>query len=139
MKAKRDIAPMEILHVDDSRADHILLRIMLEESGLPPYNLTHVECPQIALETNLNQYHLVITDGNMPRMHGADFIHRVRKKGYGNPIMMLTGSDDPTVETRAYVAGADLVLPKRYATDEIGSDSMFHPKMILPFLLRSYF
>ena len=127
---------IRIAHVEDNKADYALLEAMLAESRLPPYEITHFPCPREVLRTGVEGYHMVVTDNDMPAMDGISFVGELRAT-YKGLVIMLTGSEDPKVEGRAHQAGVDLVLPKRYAADEIDSDSVFHPRYLLPMFVRS--
>lgn len=65
---------------------------------------------------------LIITDLEMPKLDGIKLIERVRGHLPNDsclPILMLTGSTDPTVKRRALLAGASDILLKPFDSSEI--------------------
>ncbi|NQZ05834.1 MAG: diguanylate cyclase [Algicola sp.] len=66
-----------ILIVDDSRLSRKLLRSLLERHNFTVEEAIHPEQGLMLLKNN-PIYHLLITDYNMPKMNGAEFIGKVR-------------------------------------------------------------
>ncbi len=96
-----------ILTVDDSRTMRELLRSALVEAG---FNILQAEDGIHGLEV-LRENALpdvIITDINMPRMNGLEFIEAVRAdRGLrAIPIIVLTTESDPAKKDRARNAGA---------------------------------
>ncbi|WAJ29841.1 response regulator [Antarcticirhabdus aurantiaca] len=96
-----------ILTVDDSRTMRELLRSALVEAG---FNILQAEDGVHGLEV-LRENALpdvIITDINMPRMNGLEFIEAVRAdRGLrAIPIIVLTTESDPAKKDRARNAGA---------------------------------
>ncbi len=97
-----------ILVVDDDADSRALLRAVLEEGGY----LVH-EAPDgpEALETlgRDGPFDLVTLDLQMEKMPGLEFLRRMR--GHlataGVPVVVATGSDDPSIEMELFEAGAD--------------------------------
>ena len=53
---------------------------------------------------------IVLTDHELCGNDGAEFIGRLRKMGVRCPVVMVTGSSDPSVHATAYAAGASRVI-----------------------------
>lgn len=82
-KAKR------ILVVDDSATMRQLVRMMvIKYTGC---EVSEARDGQEAFEmVGAEPFDLVVTDINMPRMHGLAFIEKVRKEGLDIPIIIVT-------------------------------------------------
>ena len=79
-----------ILVVDDSATMRQLLKMMITK--YMPCEIVLAEDGQEALEkVEAEHFDLVITDIQMPRMHGLAFVEKVRKeKKIDTPIIMVT-------------------------------------------------
>jgi two-component system chemotaxis response regulator CheY len=59
---------------------------------------------------------LVIVDLNMPKMDGLAFLRQLRSSEMSTPrrvpVVMVTSTKDPEIESRAIAAGADAFLQK---------------------------
>ncbi|MEL6266083.1 MAG: response regulator [Pseudomonadota bacterium] len=102
-----------VLTVDDSRSMRAALRETLEEIG---HTVLEAEDGLAGLEVmENNPIDLLITDLNMPRLNGIDFIRRVREQDRfaGLPIVMLTteGQADRMREGKSAGATAWIVKP----------------------------
>ncbi|MBF0461807.1 MAG: hybrid sensor histidine kinase/response regulator [Magnetococcales bacterium] len=102
---------LKILVVDDE----MIVRCMLEEI------LTGVGYEVITAEDGaagwerlrvLDDLSLVVSDLNMPRLSGLEFILRVRESGNDVPIIILTSSNEMSVAIDAINKGADDYLLK---------------------------
>lgn len=51
----------------------------------------------------------LILDVNLPSMNGLDFLEGLRARGFGAPVIVITGNPDPLVRRRAAEAGAALL------------------------------
>ena len=63
-------------------------------------------------------YRLVITDINMPGMGGNEVIEAIRAEDTETPIIVLTGTDDVTLE-KALEHGANSVVHKPFRVQEL--------------------
>lgn len=64
---------------------------------------------------------LIITDLNMPEMHGFDLITKLKslQKSEHIPIIVLSGDEDDAVVKRAFNLKADLFIKKPCSVDEL--------------------
>ena len=69
-----------------------------------------------ALET---EYDAIILDWMLPRMDGPELLQRLRDKGYGGPVLMLTARDELPDKIAGFKAGADDYLTKPFAFAEL--------------------
>ena len=96
-----------ILTVDDSRTMREMLRRALEASG---FNVVQAEDGVHGIEVlqGMKYPDVIITDVNMPRMDGLQFIEEVRsdQSFRAIPILVLTTESDAEKKARARRAGA---------------------------------
>lgn len=97
---------LEILAVDDSRTMRDMIRLALEPVG---FDVHTADDGMHGIET-LDQLNpdVIITDINMPRMDGFEFISSVRaiSKHQVTPILVLTTEAGADLKTKARLAGA---------------------------------
>jgi len=109
-----------ILTVDDSRSMRALLRMTLAGSG---FSVVEAEDGQAALDwLEANEVDLIITDINMPRVDGFEFIERLREENrrhVGRPILVLTTEQTAEKRARAREAGATGWLPKPFDPEQL--------------------
>jgi two-component system chemotaxis response regulator CheY len=95
-----------ILTVDDSRTMRDMLRLALADAG---FAVVQAEDGVHGLETLADcKPDVIVTDINMPRMDGFQFITEVRRNEAhrGVPILVLSTESDPEKKLRARNAGA---------------------------------
>lgn len=86
---------LSVLLVDDSRFSRQHIAKTLQSIGFA--NITQAESGKAAMPLlEKNNYHLILTDYNMPEMDGKDLIGFIRSKDkYANtPVMMVTSETD---------------------------------------------
>ncbi|ELB1500942.1 response regulator transcription factor [Vibrio alginolyticus] len=66
-----------------------------------------------------NQYDVILTDLNMPKMNGIDVCMSLREKGVSVPILMLTARDSLNDKLIGFTAGSDDYLIKPFAMEEL--------------------
>jgi CheY-like chemotaxis protein len=114
-----------ILLVDDNKDGVIARRSVLEELG---YKVVTAGCGLDAL--NLHDERnpdLVITDYRMSPMDGLELIAHLRKRGFHNPIILLSGFAE-TLGMRSENTGADVVIQK--SSNEV-ANLVRHTKRLL--------
>ena len=108
-----------IIVVDDSESIRQLLMAILGEAG---YAVDSAVDGQHALEILPGeQYHLMLTDLNMPRMDGISLIRQVRShdKFKGMPIVMLTTESQTALKDQAKAAGATGWIVKPFVANKL--------------------
>jgi two-component system response regulator MprA len=93
---------MKVLVVDDERAVRDSLRRALELEG---YDVELADA--------------VILDVLMPGVDGLEVCRRIRGKGNGVPVLMLTARTEVESRVAGLDAGADDYLPKPFALEEL--------------------
>ncbi|CEF53383.1 response regulator [Acetobacter ghanensis] len=112
---------IRVLTVDDSRTMQGMLRKALEGAG---YDVIQggdgVEGLEVLQAANPVP-NAIITDINMPRMDGFEFIEAVRGLEHYKhlPIIVLTTESDPEKKARARAAGATGWIVKPFSTDSL--------------------
>ena len=108
-----------ILAVDDTRALLNMLRACLERGGHEVFTAKDgVEALEALRE---HRPDLVITDLNMPKMNGLEFITAARADpcGAGIPIVMLTTESAPGMKAKGKSAGATGWINKPFDADQL--------------------
>ena len=99
-----------ILVVDDSPMAVKFHSYLLRMLGL---EVDHAENGFLALEkVLLRDYQLIITDINMPKMDGYEFIKEVRAQGQTMPIIVVSTEDQYRDRDQGLDAGANHYLVK---------------------------
>lgn len=112
---------LTVLAVDDSRTMRDMLTHALVEQGF----VVHVANDGVhGLETLQGcEPNVIITDINMPRMDGFEFIEAVRSdSSYSRiPILTLTTESAPELKQRARNAGATGWIVKPFNKDKLAA------------------
>jgi two-component system chemotaxis response regulator CheY len=94
-----------VLTVDDSEPMRKMLAIVLKAGG---YNVDSACHGAEGIEIFGQARHdLIITDINMPIMHGIEFIEQIRRIDSEVPILALTTESEDTMRRRGFAAGAN--------------------------------
>lgn len=107
----------KILLIEDNRDSRDILSKLLRMSG---YDVVSASDGEVGYNTALDQApDLIITDINMPKMDGIEFVKRVRQNGAlaGTPILVVTAFG-ATVAREAVEAGADASAEKPFDFDK---------------------
>jgi two-component system response regulator HydG len=100
----------DILLVDDCVDQLHLLSLILESQG---FDATAASNGFKALELlKKNEYRMMITDFNMPKMNGIELAARVRKQHPGTRVVLVTADAFPGIIDRALRAGISEILSK---------------------------
>jgi signal transduction histidine kinase len=112
MPDKTDTRPLRILHLEDSRVDHALVKFALQRSQLPHDILLvdTLEDFQRELETRLHD--IVLADYHLPGFTGLDAWDVVRQSGIDIPFVILSGAIGETAAVDAMHRGVSDYLLK---------------------------
>jgi DNA-binding response OmpR family regulator len=107
----------KILVVDDEQTTCLLLENFLSDYQVVTKN-SGAEA-LIWLESNLPN--LIITDIQMPKMDGFEFLKEVRLKGFTKhtPVIMLSGNTESKERIKCYKLGAQDYLTKPFNPEEL--------------------
>ncbi len=105
-----------ILIVDDDEIDRSLLQVVLAQEGHDIYLATDGdEALALCSGTPMD---IVITDLQMPKMHGLELISVIRDLSPRPGIVVISGTGEPQLDM-ATAMGADRVLSKPISHSEL--------------------
>ncbi len=100
----------KVLIVDDSPMVRNFHSYILREAGFEVRTAADgAEALEVFVQDNFD---LVITDINMPRMDGLTFIRRIREIDPHVPIIIISTQDEAKDKQQGYDAGANIYLVK---------------------------
>ena len=109
----------QILLVEDSVEETLLLKTLLAEGGAP-YQVTAVQDGITGVEmVTSREWSLVIIDLHLPGKDGIDVIQKARKAHPDLPIIATTGSTNDLLIDQAFRSGADYLIQKPMDRDEM--------------------
>lgn len=105
-------APIRILHLEDSRVDHALVKFALQRSQLP-CELTLVDTLEdFQRELETQAHDIVVADYHLPGFNGLDAWELVRASGIAMPFVILSGAIGEAAAVEAMHRGVDDYLLK---------------------------
>jgi two-component system OmpR family response regulator len=105
-----------LLIEDDTEAASFLVK-GLRESG---YSVEHVADGHDGLaRATEGQFDLIVTDRMLPQVDGLTIIERIRRKGIGTPVLVLSALGSVDDRIRGLRAGGDDYLTKPFAFAEL--------------------
>ena len=105
--------PINVLVVEDSPTDALLLREALTDEPTVQFRTAHAESLSDALRClQEQQFDLILLDLGLPDSQGLDTFARVREHVPQIPIVVLTGLDDDALALKAVQEGAQDFLTK---------------------------
>ncbi len=105
--------------------------LLVEDDGQLAESLTEVlEAQRYVVDTvkdgeagwsqmQLMDYDLTLVDVTLPYLDGIQFCQRLRSRGYGLPVLMLTARDTSQDKVRGLDAGADAYMVKPFDLSEL--------------------
>ncbi len=107
---------MRVLIAEDERELAKALKFLLEKNK---FSVDTVRDGAEALERFYSAvYDVVVLDIMMPEMDGMEVLARIRRGGFGVPVLMLTARAEIEDRVAGLEAGADDYLPKPFASRE---------------------
>ena len=116
MGGTAQLVPLRVLLVEDDEDDALIVRLLLEESGLNA-ELTHVARLADAEEA-AGRFDCALLDLGLPDASGLDGLERLRTAADGLAILVLTGMDEER-GVQALAAGAQDYLVKGHVDGEL--------------------
>ena len=65
------------------------------------------------------EFDLLILDLGLPKMHGLEVLKRLRARGNGLPVLILTAADSVEDRVKGLDLGADDYMPKPFSLPEL--------------------
>ena len=97
----------QLLVIDDSKRDILLLERILGQAEDAAFSVTHVESAQAGLEAlGESAFDLVLLDYYLPDMDGLKFLEEKQTRGLRAPVIMLTAFGQERLPVAAMQAGA---------------------------------
>lgn len=84
--------PIRILHLEDSRVDHALVKFALQRSQLPVELLLVDSLEEFAREIDTGSYDIVLADYHLPGFTGMDAWELLQRRGCSLPFVILSGA-----------------------------------------------
>lgn len=104
---------VRVLVVDDSPVDRRVVEFFVKK-GIVDASVSSVNDGQLALEAiNTQALDLIITDLQMPKMDGLEFVENLVSQGCTVPVILMTGYGSEQIAVQALKAGAASYVPKR--------------------------
>ncbi len=108
---------MRVLVAEDDEGLRSVLERGLRESGYTVDATENGEQALLYLDTY--EYEVAVLDWRMPKVSGLDVIRRLRRRGSGLPILMLTARDAASDRVAGLDEGADDYLVKPFDFSEL--------------------
>jgi PAS domain S-box-containing protein len=105
------MTPITVLYVDDDARLLEICRIYLEKISTLKVD-TALSAKDALAKLATSQYDAIVSDYEMPKMNGIDFLKVVRKKYGGLPFIIFTGRGREEIVIEAINSGADFYLQK---------------------------
>ena len=103
-------SPLTIMVVDDDTDGRFLLEHGLRKAIRDCAVVACTSADEALCLLKGTRIDALITDHRLGLGSGAEFISQARRRGVMCPILMVTRSDDPRVQSEAYAAGATEVF-----------------------------
>ena len=108
---------MRLLIVDDDPTGARALATLLNMDG---FDVVELHSPEKALERlRTEQFDAVITDLEMPVMHGLDLLRALKSCAPMTPVFVVTGYTESPVSREALTLGARRVFGKPIAYEDL--------------------
>src|ERR1700733_4700218 len=105
-----------ILVVDDDAAIRDSLQMLLESAG---HNVRSYASAMALLAGEVAIGACLIADIRMPDMDGLELQEQIVRRGYGLPVIIVTGHGDVPLAVRALKAGAVDFIEKPFSAETI--------------------
>jgi DNA-binding response OmpR family regulator len=109
------VSPPRILLVDDDAEICTFLATLLELEGMEPVVATHGDDALAALPGTA----AALVDVAMPGVDGLEFCRRMRRAGFGGPILIVSARPGADLPRRASEAGASGFVRKPFENAEL--------------------
>lgn len=109
---------MRILIIEDDRKIAENIREFLVSEAFET-DIANDWTSGLALASWITPYDCIVTDRLLPGIEWSEIVRRLRKKGIGTPVLMLTALDQVESRVEGLEAWADDYLPKPFSLREL--------------------
>ena len=121
------VKPIEVLLIEDSLEDTIIIKEMLKETSKIPLHLKSVDKLKSGFEKLFQEsFDVILLDLNLPDSWGFDTFIRTYDQAPELPIVILSGFDDEEIAVRAVREGAQDYLIKGEIDGRLLSRSIYY-------------
>ncbi len=108
---------VRVLVVDDEpRICHLILDVLVQEGYMVEVSFSGADALQLIMKYN---YHLLITDLEMPGIDGLELIKKVKKRDPDIRAIMITGNEIDDVAAWSLRYGIDNYMKKPFIITEL--------------------
>jgi len=108
-----------VMYVDDDQALVFLVERVLKRKGFKVTTFTDPHMAATALRADPQDYHLLVTDYNMPGYCGVDLLREARVIRPGLPVALASGYVTAEIERSAIDEGAQALIHKPNDVEEL--------------------
>jgi PAS domain S-box-containing protein len=108
-----------VMYVDDDQALVFLVERVLTRRGFKVTTFTDPHMAATALRADPQDYHLLVTDYNMPGYSGVDLLREARQIRPGLPVALASGYVTTEIEQSAIAEGASALIHKPNDVEEL--------------------
>jgi two-component system, chemotaxis family, chemotaxis protein CheY len=111
---------VRVLVADDSSTMRKIIIRSLNAIGIPDANITEAGDGEQAIQLfDQGEFHLILTDWNMPQRSGLEVIEAIRSRGSAVPIIMITTEAEKRRILDAIRAGVSDYLIKPFDAEAL--------------------
>jgi DNA-binding NtrC family response regulator len=119
---------MRLLIVDDDAMGAHALATLLRMDG---FEVVELHSARQALErVRAERFDAILSDLEMPGVHGLDLLRAVRSTAPATPVYVITGYSESAASDKAILAGARRVFGKPLAYDALCDELMGHAERL---------
>lgn len=111
----KDFASCRVLIVDDDLEFLELVKCLLEDQIKPDLIQTATNGEEGLVHALSGEFDLIVSDTNMPVLHGPGFIKALREQGNKTPVLLLYSNSiqvEKLKESEVLNCGANIILTK---------------------------
>ena len=108
---------MKILVVDDSKAMRMIVMRTLRQAGVEASTIEAENGEDGLAKAEAEAPDLILSDWNMPRKSGIEFLRALRESGMRTRFGFVTSESNPQMKAEAMNAGASFFITKPFTPE----------------------